>query len=71
MNNHYACVKASAAVPSSWTAEQVREMGELATLMRQHAWNRPELQCAPDAATEFLRYLLSQDGAAHPPNGVC
>jgi hypothetical protein len=71
MNSHYENVKAAAAMPSKWTAEQLREMGELNTLIQQHAWDRPEFQNAPDAPTEFLRYILSQDLEEEvPQNGV-
>ena len=49
MNNHYHNVRAASSVPSLWTIDQLRELGELRTLIDQLHWNRDDLaraQCS-------------------------
>lgn len=64
MNNHYHNVRAASSVPSLWTIDQLREMGELRTLIDQLHWNRDDLARAQCSEIEYLRFILhSQEGA--------
>lgn len=71
MNAHYADVQRASKVRSMWTNDQLRELGELRTLINLQLWAHPDLTQACSPEMEYLRYILrSQETPQQPANGV-